>query len=523
MHQPFAKAAIAFLCGGLLVLSCADFDIWPLAWIAWAPVIWIALAGTTERAWAYGFICGLAGNAGGYYWLFPYLQRFANLPVMAALAIFVLFVAYHAIVWSLFSYLLRRLHKDAGIPVTFLAPIVFVALEAVMPSVFHWNLAITQARVLPVIQIAELTGPLGVSFLVVLCNAMVYEAVHAGHMRARFPIRQVAAAGGILAACLAFGFVRLQQVRTARDAAPKFTVGIVQVNIGITRSGRVADPRNQLAAQQRITADLERAGAELVLWPESSYPYAFHRDRVRDWPAGDPRRVRQGFRTPLIFGAKTVGSGSPSAYNSALLLDGEDEVRGRFDKNILILFGEYIPLSERLAFIKRWIPNVNNLARGTDVAVFRVETRAGTVRIAPMICYEDIFPSFGRRLAARGPNLLVNLTNDAWFGDTSEPWQHLAASVYRAVELRLDLVRAVNNGVSAVIDSTGRVYAKTRVVDPVGMPSQPDVLLEQVAIQQTQTLYASLGEWFGGVCVVAVVLVALRVRKRERGSPGTVS
>ena len=121
-------------------------------------------------------------------------------------------------------------------------------------------------------------------------------------------------------------------------------------------------------------------------------------------------------------------------------------------------------------------------------------------------------------IATRGPNLLVNLTNDAWFGDTTEPWQHLAASVYRAVELRLDLVRAVNNGVSAVIDSTGRVRARTRVVDPSATRSQPDVLLERVAIQQAQTLYATLGEWFGGLCVLAVLLVMVRVRKRERAA-----
>jgi len=98
----------------------------------------------------------------------------------------VLFVAYHSIAWGLFCYGLRRLHTNAGLPVTLLAPIVFVAIEAVMPTVFAWNLAITQAWVVPVIQIAELTGPLGVSFLVVLANAAIYEVVHARYTRARF-------------------------------------------------------------------------------------------------------------------------------------------------------------------------------------------------------------------------------------------------------------------------------------------------------------------------------------------------
>jgi apolipoprotein N-acyltransferase len=513
------RTAIALLCGCLIVLSCAPYNIWPLAWIAWTPVIWIALTGTTRRAWAYGLMCGLAANAGGYYWLFPYLQRFAHLPVMAALAIFLLFVAYHAIAWALFCHLMRQFHVDAGIPVTFLAPIVLVALEAVMPTIFAWNLAITQANVLPVIQIAELTGPLGVSFLIMLGNAAAYEALHAWYVRAKFPGRHVVAAGGIVAACVAFGFVRMQQVRTARAAAATLMVGVVQANIGIDERGRAADARSQLATQQRISADLERAGAELILWPESSYPYVFRRDRTHDWPGGDPRRVREAFRAPLIFGAFTMAPGARSGYNSALLLGNDDNVRGRFDKNILILFGEYVPFAEQLTFITRWVPDARSLARGTDVAAFPVETRAGTVRVGPMICYEDIFASFGRRLAARGPNLLINLTNDAWFGDTSEPWQHLAASVFRAVELRLDLVRAVNNGVSAVIDSTGRVHATTRVVDPVDAPTgRPDTLLEQVTVQRAQTLYATLGEWFGGVCVLATALLMLRVRTRGRGA-----
>ena len=125
------------------------------------------------------------------------------------------------------------------------------------------------------------------------------------------------------------------------------------------------------------------------------------------------------------------------------------------------------------------------------------------MRIAPMIGCEDIVPSLGRRIARLHPNLLVNLTNDTWFGNTGEPWQHLALSVYRAVEMRLDLVRAVNTGVSAFIDSTGHVYANTRAVDPDDTPTpQPETLLQTVALQQAQTVYARLGEWFGISCLV---------------------
>ena len=319
-------------------------------------------------------------------------------------------------------------------PVTFLAPIVFVAVEALVPYVFDWYLALTQAWVTPIIQIAELTGPLGVSFLIMLCNAMLYDFVDARRRGAAWPRGAVLAAAAVLIACTAFGFARINHVRSAREAAAKFTVGVVQANVGIVRKRRAEEAHNRLTQHQELSAALQQAGADVILWSETSYPYTFRREQSRDWSPGHPRRARQGFDRPLVFGALTAGSGSRSAYNSAMLLDEHDRVRGRFDKNILIAFGEYIPFYEQLPVIRRWLPAANNLARGTDVALLSFESNAGVVNIAPMICYEDIFPSFGRRIARLRPNLLVNLTNDAWFGDTSLPWLHLASSVFRAVE-----------------------------------------------------------------------------------------
>jgi apolipoprotein N-acyltransferase len=521
VKRRFVHAAIAILCGCLLVLSCASFDIWPLAWIAWAPVIWIVLDDQSENAWAYGFLCGLVANAGGFYWFIGFLERFAHLPFIAALPIFLVLISYQAIGWALFCYFLRGLHKTAGLPVTFLAPILFAAIEFAMPNLFVWYFAITQAWVTPVIQIAEMTGPLGVSFLLILCNALLYEAAHALRTRAPFPLRRVLAGGGVLAACIGFGFVRIQQVQAARNAAPTFMVGVVQANVGVHQKRQLEDAQRQLFTHQKVSAVLAQAGADLILWPETSYPYGFGRDLPRDRLPGDPRRVHDGFQTPIIFGTLTMDGDSRFPYNSAILIDKNSEVRGRFDKNRLIIFGEYLPYYQQLQFIKRWVPDVDNFARGTDVTKFPLELATGTVQIAPMISNEDILPAFGRRLARLRPNLLVDLTNDAWFGNTSEPWEHLALSVYRAVEMRLDLVRAVNTGVSAFIDSTGRVYAKTRVVDPDDASNaEPDSLLERVAVQQTQTLYATVGEWFGWSCLVTSILLFLRSRIARRTTVG---
>lgn len=514
-RERLGKTAVCALAGVLLFLSCADFDIWPLTWFAVAPLLAVAMHPTTRRPAFYGFVTGLLANGGGFYWIVGFLQRFGHLPLVAAIPIFLLLVAYQAITFTVFAWAVRRLCDRFDRGATFIAPTVYVALELCVPFVFPWYLAITQAWVRPAIQIADLTGPLGVSFLLVLCNAALFDAYDSWRKQRPLPLRRLALATGILAAAFGYGLVRIHQVEAARRAAPKLAVGVVQANIGIHEKWNPRFSAEQLAVHQLESQQLERRGADVVVWPESSYPYAFRRDQTRDWPASDPRQAQRGFSTPLLFGSLTVGSDAPYPYNSALLLDKDGDLRGRFDKNILMVFGEYIPYYEQLKFIQQLIPATSNFARGSDVAVFPLDTPHGVAGLGPMICYEDIFPSFGRRLTKRGPNVLVNITNDAWFGRTSEPYEHLALSVYRSVESRLDLVRAVNTGVSAFVDATGRVYDKTRSVDPDETPGAPPMtLLDDVAVLRPFTLYATLGEWFGGLCLLASVWLGLKARAR---------
>ena len=509
------KAALCVASGTLLFLSCADFDIWPLTWFALVPLLVVAMDPTTTRPAFYGFITGLVANGGGFYWIVPFLQRFGHLPLIAAIPIFLLLVSYQAITFTLFAWAVRRLGDRFDGGASFVAPVVYVALELVVPFVFPWYLAITQAWVRPVVQIADLTGPLGVSFLIVLCNGALWDAWRGWRSTKTLPLRRLAVAVAVLAAALGYGQVRIHQVEAARRAAPKLSVGVVQANIGIHEKWNPRLAQSQLGVHQSMSRTLESRGAELIVWPESSYPFYFGRDQSHDWPDGNPQQAQHGFTTPLLFGSLTADTRSPYPFNSALLLDHDGDVRGTFDKNILMVFGEYIPYYEQLKFIKRWIPETSNWGRGTDVSVFPLSTPKGVVRIGPMICYEDIFPSFGRRLTRRDPNLLINITNDAWFGRTSEPYEHLALAVYRAVESRLDLVRAVNTGVSAFVDATGKVYDKSPSVDPDETPdASPVGLLDPVSVLTPFKVYATLGEWFGGLCLLATVLLGWKARAR---------
>ncbi|RMH44492.1 MAG: apolipoprotein N-acyltransferase [Deltaproteobacteria bacterium] len=576
------EAGACVLSGTLWFLSCADFDIWPLAWIASVPSLWaIERAPTRRRALFYGWLTGFVANAGGFYWIANLLVRFAHMPYAVGLLGLVLLSAYQAVVFWLFAAAVRSVRRTSAarlgrpLPMALVAPIAMVAFEMVVPFLFPWYLAITQAWVVPVIQIAELTGPLGVTALLLAVNGAAYDAMTERQPRRRI-VPAVAAAAAVGGA-LAFGYARIAQVSAERASAPGAFVGVVQGNIGLDEKGlRRRDlAAGQLRELQRQSARLERGevpavdrtgkpvdgprGADLVVWTESSYPYTLPRELTdpgaggTDLPETNRHRVRAGFSVPLIFGAVTRSYANPDdyPYNSALMLDRDGRFVGRFDKVFLLMFGEYVPLYDTFDLVKKLTPAASSqFHRGAGVTTFPFDHAGRTWRIGPLICYEDILADFGRQLAAKRPHVLVNITNDAWFGDTSEPWEHLALSVFRAVELRADLVRAVNTGVSAFIDATGRVYAKTYAMDPGVEDKGPcrddgacpggyaclggrcgrkgmDALLAEVTLLggddgAGDTFYARHGNVFGWLCAIALVglwLVWPRVRRRTDAPP----
>jgi apolipoprotein N-acyltransferase len=523
----FARlAGLAVLSGVLWFLACADHDIWPLAWFAMVPGLFaIERAPTHRQGVVLGWLTGTTANVGGFYWLTGMLERFGHLPLPLALLGLVLLCAYQGLAFALFAHLVRRLRatsvarRGRVLAMALLAPIVMVACELVVPFIFPWYLAITQGWVAPVIQIADLTGPLGVTALLLVVNGALYDAVTERAPRRR--VVPLVAAAATVAAVLTYGFVQIGRTDARRAAAPSLKVGVVQGNIAFDEKGinRRDLAARQLADLQRVSADLEQRGAELIVWSESSYPYHVGRDQAADFAAGDRRRIQRGFSRPIVLGAITSDDSGKAPYNSALLLDAGGRFTARFDKIFLLVFGEYVPLYETFGWIRKLLPRtVGHFSRGEKVVTFPFQHDGVEYRLGPMICYEDILTDFGRKLAAFHPHLLVNITNDAWFGDTAEPWEHLQLAVYRAIELRTDLVRSVNTGVSALIDANGRVFGKTYAVDPKKTPKPADGLLGEVRlVEGGHTIYAAVGDLFGWLCAAATSigwLVWPRLRRR---------
>lgn len=509
--------------GGCAVfLATATFDIWPLAWIAFVPIFIAVRDRTPKHAFLWAWLAGTITNVGGFYWIPGLLLRFGHLNLALGWGLFILLAAYQGLHFGLLAWAMQRTRGRYVLPMTLLAPVFMVAGELLMPFVFKWYLAITQAWIVPVIQVADLTGPLGVTALIMLANGAIYDALEPrldGHPFALGTLRwrPLAIAAGIILAALIYGQVRISQVEAARAAAEKIKIGVVQANIGIVQKGRARLAMKHHLIHLRESKKLQEAGADLLVWSESSYPWAIARERTRDFDDRDRRKVMRGLKVPLIFGAITYAKNERAPYNTAFMMDPSGEIKGHFDKNKLLIFGEYIPFYETFPKFRKWFPAASHFTAGTTVTTFPFRGK----RIAPLICYEDLMPHFTRRLAKLRPNLLVNITNDAWFGATSEPYEHMALAVFRAVELRLDLVRAVNTGVTSVIDATGRVLSQTGAHDPVVEPGvAPERLLETAALLPgAKTVYTEIGDVFGYLMLAGSVFLLFLLPLLKPPSP----
>jgi apolipoprotein N-acyltransferase len=514
---------LSTLSGCMWFLSCTPFHLSALSWAAMVPVLFVLdRAATQAKAILFSWWAGAVMVGGGFYWLIELLRRFADLSSPAAVLLYLLFCAYQGSVFFLFGWAVRAIRRRNAFPMALLAPLVMVACEWIVPLLFPSHLAIMQAWHPMVIQIADLTGPLGVTALLLMVNGAIYDLLTSGR-RAALPVLVSAM---VLAAALLYGYLRMRQTDALIAAAPKMVVGVVQPNVAYNLKG-VRHPeqaQTQLAALQEQSRELASAGAELIVWSETSYPYILPRDFASDFPSASQSTIRSGFTTPLLMGALTRSFPDTRAYNSALLLDSSGHVAGRYDKMRLLAFGEHVPGIERFPWLRRYLPNgIGNFTPGSEAKVLPLTRPDGsTVKLGPIICYEDILPEFLRSVGTLQPQLLVNITNDTWFGENAEPWQHLALAVFASVEQRTSMVRAVNSGVSAVIDPNGRAVQETYAVDPYLHPRPADKMMATVPlIEGGHTIYETIGNLFAYLCTVFTAVLwgtATYSRKRKRGA-----
>jgi apolipoprotein N-acyltransferase len=500
---PLGLAAVG---GALLCAGFVGFGVWPLALLA-LPPLWEALEREPSRPLLGPALAGLAfgwvAYAGGYAWLWRLVDVFLAGDVRLGAALWSLHSLWWALRFALYATLYVALRRR-GWPVAAAGVAPLVAIEWLYPSLFPFYLGSSFVDRTPWIQLVDLGGPLAASALAALASAAAFESWRWLRGRRPRPAWTWAVAGLALALAWGYGTLRVRALEGSITAAPALRVGLVQANLGVhaKRDRPELVHRRYLEQTRRLLAG---GDLDLVVWPETVYV----RGLQRPLPISG-ELIREDLRVPILFGAATVrvAGGRSRRYNSALLIGADGVIRDAYDKNWLIPFAEYLPLAGVAAPLARLFPNAQQFAAASDTPPLTL----GPWRLSTPICYEAVRPDFVRRMFERArPQLFVSLANDAWFGDSQEPWIHLAMARLRAVELHRYLVRATNSGVSAVVDPMGRVVARTRLL-------VRESLRAQVRLLEGRSLYARLGDWPGWLAAAGVGLgLALPDARRRAG------
>lgn len=479
--------------GTVLALAFPLVDWAGTAWVALAPVLMLALTRSPRAALGWSWLAGFVFFLLLMRWLNFTFSVYSAIPWPLTWAPTALLAAYCGLWTGLVGGVTSWLGRRWGLGWALLAlPFLWVAAEwgrGHLLGGFPWgSLGYSQYRQLAVIQIAELAGIWGVSFVIAAVNAAIAGAALLPHRRA---------AGGLLlaallvAATLGFGAWRLAEPAPTGE----LTVAIMQPSIDQPLKWSA----NHTAATLGIYGELTRAAArqrpDLIVWPETASPTVLRQDLELLEALQDVARTWQ---VPLLVGSIDAGQGAagPEFRNTAFLLT-ERGLADRYDKIHLVPFGEYVPLSGVIGFVRGWAEFISELTPGSRAVVFS----GPPAPFGVVICYEGVFPALVRRFVRNGARLMVNMTNDGWFGRTSGPQQHLAMYPFRAVEHRTAVVRAANTGVSAFIAPTGHI------VQAMGLFERGN-LIGRVPLRVRETLYTRFGDWLAwmalGVSAAAV-------------------
>jgi apolipoprotein N-acyltransferase len=344
-------------------------------------------------------------------------------------------------------------------------------------------LGYTQHRALPILQASRICGVYGVSFLLVAANAGIVGLI----VRGRPGWRVAAVPGLLLLAALGYGYYRLGLV----PHGPEVRIGIVQGSIRQDVKWQVDFRNGTLDRYEDLTRRLSGAGTEFIVLPETALPFHFnhaenavHRDRA----VGLVREMK----VPMLIGS--LERTGERTYNRAFLVSARGETVGHQDKVHLVPFGEYLPMEWLFGYLEGLTRESGRFAPGDDHRVLRLPGRG--IPFGVFVCYESIFPEIARAYAGQGAEFLVNVTNDAWFGITSAPYQHLAMGVFRAVENGLPLIRAANTGISGAVDASGRILAATPLFEPLS-------LAIRITASRERTFYTRHGDLLVLLCAVS--------------------
>lgn len=490
------RSLTAAAAGGLLLaLSFPPADIALLAWVAFIPLFWAmeAVHGSSKSALC-GFVFGIAFFGFDVSWIDRTLIMHGHFSTVMAGTVFVAMVLSLSLIPGLFGLAMAMLKDHSG-AMAIAAPFVWTALEYIRTWIFTgfpWDLAgYSQTGFLHLVQIADITGVYGVSFLVVLVNASIWLLLQSRFVPDRPAKKYVGFCVLVCVLCVGYGHMRLAHFSQPAPPSEGFTAGVLQGNIPQDLKWEESARDSTFRTYEQLGHQAVLAGAKLLIWPETAAPILFGMFNP-EWQRVGAMASQLG--VPMLVGAPSVKkvNGELAYYNSAFLMEG-NMLRYRYDKIHLVPFGEYMPLSWLLPLGPGLAAREADYSPGREMTVMQVE---GGPRFSVLICYEAIFPDLARLAVNQGAQLLVNITNDGWFGETGAPYQHLMMAGMRSIENRVWLLRAANTGISAAFDPAGRM------VKEIPLETEGFMTVTVPVAAQAGSFYSSYGDVFAWACLV---------------------
>jgi apolipoprotein N-acyltransferase len=519
VKSDFKTTLTAAASGVLLTAAFPKIDLDGLAWVALAPLLWVLNGVRPGEAFRRGLVFGIAHFLTLLYWLVPTMVIYGHLPAYLGVAILFLFATILSLVFV--APLAAGFALTARTPARalLLFPLFWVAadfLRSFLFTGFPWELlGYSQYRRLHLIQISDIFGVYGLSGLIAFTNAALLLGCLAvtgkpwcgKPVRGRFAFGGVAAAAALVGVAWVYGAMRIAQVDRMAADAPRTRVAVIQGNIEQSQKWEPAMQMATIGKYLRLSLSTGAERPELIVWPESAAPFYF----LAEVPP--TRMVMQGVAeaaTHFLIGAPAFDLRGQKAdyFNSAYLVGPRAEVLGRYDKAHLVPYGEYTPFKEYLPFLGKIVEHVGDFKPGPEGKTLEWLGR----RLGIQICYEIIFPALARAQVENGAALLITITNDAWYGKTAGPYQHLSLAVLRAVENRRMLARAANTGISGFVDPAGRLLDLTPLMEEAAV-------VRELPLLGTRTLYTRFGDAFAAACLtgsIAMTVWGLFRRRKDR-------
>ena len=535
MTHSLARSLVLAAASGLfLPLSFPNYDLGLLAWIALVPLHWALDGKSKTQAFWIGWLTGTIAFTGMMAWVVTTMSIYGKVPLVISYGIMLLLTVYlglYVAIYSVGAVWFRSLIPRYGL---FAVPCLWVSLELIRTYILSgmpWGLlGYSQYRQIEVIQIADHLGVYGVSFLIVLVNVAVAELLSwlmpllRRFRPARLPWELVAVAVLLVGLSWQYGFRTLSGAPLAHIPRSSINVGVIQPNIDQAVKWDTAYREETLARFDRLTGQLGHV-SDLVIWPEAATPFIFEQE-----PIYQLQLISLANRTqaPILFGSPALRfypNRKPYLLNSAYLLSPDGQLLGRYDKQHLVPFGEYIPLkSSLLFFLDRLVEGIGDFEAGPGPTIMTVTPKPGAagaqlrpVKFGVAICYEVIFPDLVRQFSANGAEFMVTITNDAWFGRSAAPAQHFAMVVFRSVENHLAFARSANTGISGFIDPFGRIVEATPIFTEQAVRAR-------IQAWRPHTFYSRHGDVFAYGCAIICAVLCLFSYFRAKGpEPDTVA